>query len=284
MRRILIGAFSIILLLAVLLISYYRAGVVSKDSIGKQIRQSAVSPKKTPQKPIVVSDEVYQKYELIKEIPVLMYHEVGKPRGRWPQLYVDPVVLAEQLDWLNNNGYSTISLEDMYEHWKNKKILPAKPVVLTFDDGYRSAYSIVFPLLRDRNMTATFFPFPTMFNKPDGLTPVMIREMAGKGMEIGGHGYTHADLDKIPETEFARELGESKALIEKITRRPVRFLCYPTGRYNKTVMEAVRKYGYLAAVTMHSGRAAVDQDLYELRRIGIYNRDNLKLFAEKLKQ
>lgn len=223
-----------------------------------------------------------QPFVLREEIPILMYHEVGTPSGPWKELYVEPENFVQQLDWLQENGYSTVGLADVYDHWYRQKPLPEKPVVLTFDDGYRNMYDIVFPLLLARDMQATFFLYPSKFNTPTGLTTEMVAEMAAKGMEIGSHTYSHSDLTKISSAQMKKELEDSKRVLEEITGRPINFLCYPSGRFDQKVIEKSKEGGYLAAVTTQMGKASPTQDPYQWKRVRINYSTTLAGFSKRI--
>jgi len=227
--------------------------------------------------------QVNQPYFLKEEIPILMYHEIGKPSGPWKELYVEPAVFENQLDWLKNNGYTTVLMKDVYAHWYDKKPLPEKPIVLTFDDGYRNMYEKVLPLLSSRDMKATFFLYPSKFNTTSGLTRDMVAELAQKGMEIGSHTYNHRDLTQLPLNQLKQELLASKNTLEQLIKKPVDFLCYPAGRYNPQVITEVEKTGYKGAVTTKYGQASYRQSKYKLKRIRINYSDNLENFIRKIK-
>ena len=223
-----------------------------------------------------------QPFILREEIPILMYHEIGTPAGPWKELYVEPENFAQQLDWLKENGYTTVGITDVYEHWYNQKPLPEKPIVLSFDDGYRNMYEIVLPLLLARDMQATFFLYPAKFNTPTGLTTEMVAELADKGMEIGSHTYSHQDLTKISAVSLEKELLDSKKILEEITKKPIDFLCYPSGRFNEQVIAESKKAGYLGAVTTQMGMASHTQDPFLWKRVRINYSTTLSGFAKRI--
>ncbi|MFZ7103051.1 MAG: polysaccharide deacetylase family protein [Peptococcaceae bacterium] len=228
------------------------------------------------------SSETGPEYILREEVPIIMYHEIGIPEGPWKELYVDPDVFARQLDYLAGEGYTTINLQDLYEHWTNKKPLPEKPIVLTFDDGYKSVYETVYPLLQARKMEATFFLYPSKFGSANGLTPQMVKELAAAGMEIGSHTANHADLTQLDTEGQRKEILDSKTTLEEITNKSVNFLCYPSGRYNQAVISETEKSGYLGAVTTQMGNSTYQQDPYQWKRIRINYSDGLKGFINKI--
>lgn len=223
-----------------------------------------------------------QPFVLEEQIPILMYHEIGIPSGPWKELYVKPETFARQLDWIKANGYSTVQLKDVYNHWYKKFPLPEKPIVITFDDGYRNMYDKVLPLLVERKMKATFFLYPRKFNTPNGLTKDMVVSLAEKGMEIGSHTLNHLDLTKISGTKLQQELLGSKLLLEKMINKPVNFICYPSGRFNDQIINEVRKYGYLGAVTTQMGKASINQNPFQWKRIRINFSDGVNGFIKKI--
>jgi len=234
--------------------------------------------------PTQVSEDINikQPYVLREEIPILMYHEIGTPSGPWKELYVEPETFAKQLDWLAANGYTTVALADVYSHWYKETPLPEKPIVITFDDGYLSMYEKVMPLLLSKNMQAAFFLYPSKFGTPTGLTPEMVVSLAENGMEIGSHTYSHMDLTKASNQQLKKELLDSKNLLEQLTKKPVDFLCYPAGQFNKQVITEAKNIGYKAAVTTQMGRTAHSQDPLQWKRIRINYSDGLTGFIKKV--
>ena len=219
----------------------------------------------------------------LSNIKILTYHEVAVPpmyaTGNTEQLYVDPAIFQQHLDILKNNGYNTITLRDLYEHWEYGKPLPTNPIVLTFDDGYRSMYDFVMPELVKRNMVATFFIITDKFNHPGYVNESMILAMHKNGMEIGSHSHSHGDLRNV---DLEIELNQSKTLLENIIGDTVYSFCYPCGLYNKNTINYVAKCEYKVAVTVKYGEASINQNIYELKRIGINRGDGTENFIKKV--
>lgn len=222
-------------------------------------------------------------YTLIREIPILIYHEIKPPfPGSDRSLYVEPEVFAEQLDWLRDNKYQTLLLRDVYRHWYNGRPLPEKPVVITFDDGYLSNFTDALPLLQERGMKATFFIVPGTLGTRNHLTKDMLTSLVNSDMEIGSHTYNHVDLTSTSTEQLIVELGRSKSELKELTGQSVDFLSYPYGYYNSVVVAETKAYGYLGAVTVDFGKASIDQDIYKLMRIDINNYDGVAGMARKL--
>ena len=219
----------------------------------------------------------------LSNIKILTYHEVAVPpqyaTGNTEQLYVDPAIFQQHLDVLITNGYNTITLRDLYQHWEYGKPLPTNPIILTFDDGYRSMYDFVMPELVKRNMVATFFIITDKFNHPGYVSESMIQEMHKNGMEIGSHSHSHGDLRNA---DLEIELKQSKTLLENIIDDTVYSFCYPCGLYNKTTVGYLVKCGYKVAVTVKYGEASVNQNVYELKRISINRGDGTDNYIKKV--
>lgn len=216
-----------------------------------------------------------------QDVPILAYHDIADsapiPIGMQSKkdakpdiwLYVKPSVFAKQLDWLKDNGYHTIGFEDLYDHWYGDKPLPSKPIILTFDDGYRGVYDAALPLLKARGMKGTFFVVPGFFNQPGFLTTSMVRELSDAGMEVESHTYDHVFLIGCSDEQLKHELKDSRDAIEAITHKTVEFFCYPNGYYNQKVLDEVKKYGYKAGASSIHGMASIYQNPLLWHRIPI---------------
>jgi len=222
------------------------------------------------------------------EVPILMYHYVEELPPDADALRRDLTVTPEnfeaQLRTLAERGYQTITLTDLYLYLTQGRPLPEKPVILTFDDGYRDAYTVVFPLLRKYGFVGTFFVLatPAHYESPNYLTWAMMKEMADAGMEIQGHGRDHVDLRGRSYEFLVYQILGIKEAVEYHTGQPVRFFCYPSGRYDDAVVAVLRSAGYWGAVTTQYGRVHTREGLFALRRIRIRGSDSLKTFIAKV--
>ncbi len=218
----------------------------------------------------------------ITTIPILMYHVIENYSGPYEQLYTAPAVLRCQIAYLKEQGYTAVTVHEALNHWQKGTPLPPKPIILTFDDGYRSAYTEAFPILKEFKFKATLYLHTAKINTPAGLTHEMIKEMSRYGLEIGSHSLTHPDLTKISSARLCNEILLSKKELEKITGKEVTTFCYPAGRVNMRVKEEVRKAGYLGAVTTKYGPATIQENPYSLSRIRINKSDLLQGFIKKV--
>ena len=206
------------------------------------------------------------------EIPVLLYHRVGYTAGG---LTVTPEQLSNDLNYLANYGYTSISLEQFKSFILDRPaILPDKPVLITFDDGYLDNYENAFPILQNYSMLGTFFIITgLLWDHPDRMGPKHIIEMAGRGMSFGSHTVSHRALAEMPEEEIRRELMESKTTLESITGQTIDVISYPCGSYNQTVINIAKEQGYTVGVTVRNGRSYADSPDFEVRRIPVFGYD-----------
>jgi peptidoglycan/xylan/chitin deacetylase (PgdA/CDA1 family) len=217
-------------------------------------------------------------------VPILMYHVLGVPPANapYPDLYVRPADLAGQLSWLASHGYHGVTLGQVFRYWRSGAALPAKPVVISFDDGYLSDYAVALPALHR-------FGWPGVLNlivdnvKPGDLTRWQVRKLIAAGWEIDAHTVHHLDVTTLDAAQLHEEVAGSRADLQRMFGQPVDFFCYPAGRYDATAIAAVRAAGYLGATTTTLGLAHA-RDAYTLNRIRIDYGDGVSGFVAKLRR
>ncbi len=209
------------------------------------------------------------------KVPIIMYHDVLPDK----EIYFD--ITAEDLEndfrAIKAQGLTPISLSQMISHLRTGIPLPAKPVVLTFDDGYASHYNTVFKLLQQYQYPAAFAVFP---GKLDGdvvgrstLSWAQVKEMSESPLvTLVSHSVTHpSDLTTLSDTDLHRELKDSKQQLESKLGIPIRYFAYPEGNHDKRVVAATEAAGYEAALIMNneSGKFAGDsKNLLMIERFG----------------
>jgi peptidoglycan/xylan/chitin deacetylase (PgdA/CDA1 family) len=221
-------------------------------------------------------------------VPILMYHYVSELPPNADRYRVDLTVSPEnfkaQLQYLADAGYHTITLTDLYLHLTQGYPLPEKPIVLTFDDGYMDAYEVVFPMLLDHGFTGTFFVLatPAHFESPGYMTWAQMNEMADAGMEIQAHGRDHVDLRGRSYDYLVYQILGIQEAIEHHTGRLPRFFCYPSGKWDASVVAVLKSAGYWGAVTTEWGQTQTQESLFEMPRVRIRGTDRLASFIDRL--
>lgn len=222
-------------------------------------------------------------------VPILMYHYISSPppdaNAVRRDLSVTPAQFEAHLAYLHQAGYETISMQELAYALSRQSPLPSKPIVLTFDDGYRDQYENAFPLLRQYGYTGTFFIFtePIDTYNVSYLTWEMVTEMHQAGMEFGSHSYRHLDLSGRSVDFLVYEILGSKEAIEARIGEPVRFFCYPSGRYDALAIQVLESANFWGAVTTQFGAEQSFDKRFEMPRIRVRGNDTAEDLAHKLK-
>jgi len=212
-----------------------------------------------------------------------MYHVIADPPAGapFPELYVSPKAFSAQVSWLARHGFHAVTLKAAHDHWKLGSPLAAQPVVLTFDDGYRSIFTNALRILQRHHWPGVLNLEVENERVSWGLSPRRIRSLIAADWEIDAHTITHPDLTQVDAAQLRREVAGSRSIIRRQFHVPVDFFCYPSGRYNAAVIREVRRAGYLGATTTNLGLAR-PSDLYTLRRVRVNRSDGVAGLAATL--
>jgi peptidoglycan/xylan/chitin deacetylase (PgdA/CDA1 family) len=205
-------------------------------------------------------------------VPILMYHVIAPaPAGApYPGLYIRPGDFAAQIHELAHSGFHAVTLDQVRAAWRGTAGLPAKPIVLTFDNGYRSQYTEALPILRrigwvaDENLQLTGLP-----PKQGGLTRRQVRALLAAGWELDTQGYDHSDLTELDTAQLRFQIAGTRARLRRLYRAAVAWFCYPSGRYDSSVVAAVRAAGFVGATTVAAGWARPGDDPFMLPRLRV---------------
>lgn len=203
-------------------------------------------------------------------IPIIEYHKVDPDVTADGKEYnVTPEEFSEQLDYLKEEGYTTITLLDFMKAKKGKFNLPDKPIILTFDDGYEDNYKFMLPIIEERGAKAVVFMVTNSIGKEGYLTWNELRDMQSRGVEIGSHTANHQPLSTLSREKQAEEMKLSKLLMEWNGLKTIFSFSYPNGDYDEEMFELLKENEYLAAVTGESGLNTAKTNPYALRRVNI---------------
>ncbi len=217
-------------------------------------------------------------------VPILMYHVIADPPpgAPYPELFVSEADFAAQMRWLARHGYQAVTQRDLWNHWHRGAALPPRPIVLSFDDGYRSVADAAFPHLQPRSWPGVLNLTVKNLRVSGGLSESRVRRLISAGWELASHTLTHPDLTTLSARALAREVSSSRIELRSRFGVPVDFFCYPAGRYDSSVIRAVRRAGYLGATTTVEGLARPGKP-YELRRVRVNGSDGVDELAAKLR-
>ena len=199
-------------------------------------------------------------------VPILAYHQVSS----LPEIYsVDAAEFDQQMQYLSEQGYTPISLAELFAAGSNGEKLPPRPVIITFDDGYEDNYLTALPIMEKYNMKATIFVIAGQVGQPEYMTWQQLKAAQARGIEIGSHTFSHVALSDLPPTEQLNELVRSKQMLEAKLGQPVNFLAYPYGQYTNDTIAALKQAGYTGACSGQPGLGSVRGDVYQLNRVNV---------------
>lgn len=189
---------------------------------------------------------------VIAKIPILTYHSFGpKPAVKESsiqlQYRVTEAAFESHMNYLADNGYHTITLNDLIQSQRTGKRLPEKSVVLTFDDGWKTQYEYAVPILEKYQFTGTFFIITNSIGAKAYMSGDEIKKLRSKGFEIASHTKSHPKLTQVTDEQLQDELVESKQKLEAILGEPITTLAYPYYAYDVRVVQAVTDAGYQGA-------------------------------------
>ena len=193
------------------------------------------------------------------DVAILMYHRVGPLSPREPAitnaLTVPSAAFAAQMLWLRSHGFHAISQRRLFDALERGSPLPARPVLITFDDGYRNILWNAAPVLARLHMPATAYVITARISGPDSsfLTWSELRRLEGRGFDIGSHTVHHLELPYLNRAQALFELVASRRALEKHLGHPVQWFSFPAGAENAALLPLVRRAGYVLAVTTQPG-------------------------------
>ncbi|HTU27751.1 MAG TPA: polysaccharide deacetylase family protein [Solirubrobacteraceae bacterium] len=204
--------------------------------------------------------------------PILMYHVINPPPpgAPFPGLYVPSDEFLEQMLALKHAGYHPVTLDDLWANWRHGNRLPSKPIVITFDNGYRSQYTNARPILRRLHWTAVLnTQLSGLPPSQGGLTTAQFRGLLAAGWELDTQGISHADLVTEDAAGLRYQIDHARTTLQRRFHVPVRWFCYPSGQYDSAVIDAVRAAGFVGSTTVVPGWASRADDPFALPRLRV---------------
>jgi len=232
---------------------------------------------------------------VIRGVPVLMYHWVSdRPGERLRKYGVLPRDFARHMSFLSRRGWRCVTLAALRESLEERRPLPARSFVLTFDDGTDDLEPNVLPVLQRHGFTATSFVvtgcagdvnrWDLRHGDPPRslLGPETLRRLDGPTVRFESHSCTHQFLTALDAAAANREILDSKRWLEDLLGRQVEAFSYPHGLFNHPIEEMVREAGYLCAATDIRGLNRPGTGPFRVRRVMITAADGAAGFAFKL--
>lgn len=230
-------------------------------------------------------------------VPILMYHAIAAPNCSKEAGYTTtPEAFEAQLRLLAQAGYQSLTVSELANRWETGGRLPAKPVVLTFDDGFACLHETALPIMERYGFRATIYLISGYLDRMGRFDadkqirgrPMLARsqviELQAAGMEIGSHTVNHPDLRRLSPAALRNELQRSRADLQDLTGTRVDSFCYPRGVFDRMVYEAVIDAGYRSACSTLPGLSHRGSDHWLLRRAQIGSQTDNTRFLGLLRQ
>ncbi|MDD3114730.1 MAG: polysaccharide deacetylase family protein [Anaerovibrio sp.] len=216
-----------------------------------------------------------------RTVMVLNYHKIANEHK---SLSVTLPDFEQHMKWLQEYGYTSITPEELYAFVVGGAALPEKPVLITFDDGYKDNYTNAYPIMKKYGFKGTIFVVTGFLGVYDNyLTWDQARELSDNGFSIESHTHSHKSMTEASDEEISRELTRSREKIKEKLGLEADFIAYPTGTYNLHIADLVRQAGYKGAFTIKYDNVSRESNVYALERVPVFHTEKTnKDFLERI--
>lgn len=222
-----------------------------------------------------------------KKVPVLCYHRFGVEVA--DSMTIKNSAFSEQIEWLKTNGYTVIPLDTAMGYILGKvKTIPAKSVVITVDDGHKSVYTDMAPIVKKYKIPVTLFIYPSAIsNAKYAMSWEQLRELeTTKLFRVESHTYWHPNFKKekkmLSAEEYAKsvdkQLNGSKKKLEEKMGHEIKYLAWVFGIYDDALLVDAKKAGYGAAFTIDRKHASSGDNPMALGRYMVVSKHTIKDF------
>ena len=209
-----------------------------------------------------------------KQVPILCYHQVRNWKERDGKVGKDYIVevqnFKDQIKMLVDSGYHTILPDQLYAYLNAGAALPAKPIMLTFDDTDLDQFITVNPILKKHGYKAVYFIMTVSIGKKgkfvDYMSADQIKQLSDEGNVIGSHTYDHKNFKKYAGKDWEEQLDKPTKKLENITGKKITEFAYPFGLWNAEGIPELKKRGFKMAYQLSTKRDEKDP-LFTIRRI-----------------
>jgi len=226
----------------------------------------------------------------VYDIPILAYHKVS-PQTEFGLTTIHPDTFQKHIDYLYDHGYRTVTFEDLTDPVFS---LPAKPVILTFDDAYDCIYQYARPVMNKYAFRSVLFVITGYIGKKNTweafriqqkhfhLSEAHIKELHREGHEIGSHSVTHPFMSTLPAAKAEAEIRQSKADLQDLVGAEIMSFCYPYGKYSPRIARILQTNNFQFATVNRGIFNSTRPNTLDLPRSSIYSSDSLKILTQKI--
>ncbi len=242
------------------------------------------------------------------KIPIIMYHGVLKDKSALNDYVVSPDLFESDLKYFKDNGYTTVTVNDLIDYVYADKKLPDKCVMLTFDDGYYNNYKYVFPLLKEYKSKAVISPIAKQceeYSMTENENPTYghlldknIKEMSDSGyVEFQNHSYNmhslsprkgigkkNSETDDVYRSVITEDISKAQDYIISVTGQAPTAFIYPFGEENATSLDVLKKLGFLSTLNCTEKVNYISKNPDSLYELGRFRRDNNETTAQLMER
>ncbi len=205
-----------------------------------------------------------------KEVPILCYHHIRNfiagESENMKSYSVTPAAFADQMKTLHDSGYHTILPEQLYNYLVHDAALPAKPVMLTFDDTDKEQFTLGATEMNKYGFKGVFFLMTIAIDKKRYMSKAELKELADSAHAVEAHTWDHHMVTKYKGGDWDTQFVRTKKKIEEITGKQVNYFAYPFGLWNKEAIPELKKAGYKMAFILSTKRDSTEP-LFTIRRM-----------------
>lgn len=205
-----------------------------------------------------------------KEVPILCYHQIRDWKAsdsKGAKDYIIPVeTFKSQMKMLADSGYHAVLPEQVYNYLVYGDALPAKPIMLSFDDTEENQFLIARTELKKYGWKAAYFVMTVSLGRPHYMTKAQVKQLSDEGNTIGSHTWDHHNVKKYQGQDWVTQIEKPTKTLEEITGKKIDFFAYPFGLWNKEAFPELRKRGFKAAFSLADKKDQQDP-LMTVRRI-----------------
>ena len=258
-------------------------GAAKKETTATVVDSIKVTEQVNQSRPIADAATIMAR----KEVPVLCYHHVRPVKPGVPAVMKDYSVssinFAEQMKALKDSGYQTILPGELYNYLAYGAKLPAKPVMLTFDDTDEEQFSVGLPEMKKYGFKGVYFIMTIAINRPRYMTKEQLKQLVDEGNAVEAHTWDHHMVTKYKGLDFDTQFVRPKKKVEDITGKQAEYFAYPFGVWNEAVIPELKKAGYKMAFILSTKRDS-SQPLFTVRRMIVAGQWSTKGVMNSMKQ
>ena len=205
-----------------------------------------------------------------KQIPILCYHQLRNWRATDSKTAKDYIVqesdFKAHMKMLADSGYHTILPDELYDYLNTGAALPAKPIMLTFDDTDLDQFTLARPEMKKYGFKGVFFIMTVSLGRPKYMTKDDVKQLSDEGNVIASHTWDHHNVKKYQGEDWVTQIDKPTKKLQEITGKPIKYFAYPFGLWNEQAIPELKKRGFLAAFQLSEKRDSI-APLFTIRRL-----------------